>query len=101
MVGSVVGHELGLDSAQVQMQPHQDAQHTQEPTAHDVVAFLADLEQRAQACGVGPSEWHEVRRRPLWQALCLRGSVGTPNRTRRWLSQLTGVSCKMGNPRKE
>ena len=46
----------------------EDLADTQESLSDDKT-FLADLEKRAKACGVGPSEWHEMRRQPLWQVL--------------------------------
>ena len=40
-----------------------------EPAAEDALAFLVALEERAVACGIGPSEWYEVRNRPLLDVL--------------------------------
>ena len=68
MVGPAVGPELDLTSTPDQLKL-EDTQDVQEPTDSDRRAFLADLEQRAKARGVGPSEWHEMRRQPLWQVL--------------------------------
>ena len=67
-VGSAVGLEFDLTSAPDQLKL-EDAQAVQELTDSDRVAFLVALEKRAKACGVGPSEWHGMRRQPLWQVL--------------------------------
>ena len=68
MVGSAAGPELDLTSAPDQLKL-EDTQDVQELTDSDRLAFLVALEKRAKACGVGPSEWHQLRRQPLWQVL--------------------------------
>ena len=87
MVGSVVGAELEVTSEQVEVLPalaDQDpcefaAGTVREPATEDALAFLAELEKRAVACGIGPSEWYEVRNRPLLDVLHYVESLETPS----------------------
>ena len=49
--------------------------------ADAAMAFLANLEQRAKAKQVGPSEWYQVRNRPLLDVLHFVEALETPNST--------------------
>ena len=79
MSGSAASAELVDSSAQDGVIPQQAAQNVCEPAAEDVLAFLFALEERAKACGVGPSEWHYVRNRPLLDVLHYVESLETPS----------------------
>ena len=70
IVGTATGSVLDLDPIEDMVKPDELEQDgPSEPTPEDMDAFWKDLEQRAKARGVGPSEWHGLRRQPLWQVL--------------------------------
>ena len=61
---------LDLDPIEDMVKPDELEQDgPSEPTPEDMDAFWKDLEKRAKARGVGPSEWHDLRRQPLLQVL--------------------------------
>ena len=90
MVGSVVGAEVEVASEQVEVRPALDGQKpcelaadtAREPATDDVLAFLVALEKRAVDCGIGPSEWYEVRNRPLLDVLHYVEALEQPTSTR-------------------
>ena len=79
MSGSVVGAELADSSRQVGVGSQQNTQGVPEVAADSVLAFLVALEKRARACGVQPSEWYEVRNRPLLDVLRFVEALETPS----------------------
>ena len=81
MVGSVVAADFHVTSARLEMLPALDEEETCEPEADTVAAFLANLEQRAKAKQVGPSEWYQVRNRPLLDVLHFVEALETPSST--------------------
>ena len=66
---------------QVKVIPQHNTQAAREPAAGDVLALFADLEMCARDRGVGPSEWYEVRNRPLLDVLRCVGALETPSST--------------------
>ena len=78
-LGQLWGAELADSFTQVGVASQQNAQDVPEAAADSALAFLVALEKRARACGIGPSEWYEVRNRPLLDVLRFVEAFGTPN----------------------